>query len=147
MISSNNYNGVMVANTFDAVVKNLAVMMMQLNERKETLDKIIRSFNAIPKATNNNNDNKDNNQGLNEKSKIRNQSTLNTNTNINSSKNSLNLKVNDSKSYNLGSNFVQSKKRDGIKGDIAQIEEEEEYQMFGKAKLTEDQLKAYRETI
>jgi len=28
MISSNNYNGVMVANTFDAVVKNLAVMMM-----------------------------------------------------------------------------------------------------------------------
>lgn len=110
------------------------------------MDKIIRSFNAIPKSSNNNKDNKDN-QGINEKSKIRNQSTLNTNTNINSSKNSLSLKVNDSKSYNLGSNFVQSKKKSNNKGDIAQIEEEEEYHMFGKAKLTDEQLKAYRETI
>jgi len=118
------------------------------------LDKIIRSFNAIPKATNNNNDNKDNNQGLNEKSKIRNQSTINTNTNTNinsslNSLNSLNLKVNDSKSFNLGSNFVQSqsKKRDSIKGNIAQIEEEDEYHMFEKAKPTDEQLKAYRENI
>jgi len=42
----------MVANTFDAIIKNIAELMLYLNERKESIDNIIKFHNRIPKSKN-----------------------------------------------------------------------------------------------